>query len=199
MAKAPAEKPARNTAGVDDTSKGMIFDGATLSQMCELFHMDFRTLTRRLRRSDVKPCGKRNSYDIYQIHEVAPWVLPPKMDIEEYIKNMNPQDLPKMLTKEYWAGLSSRQNYMRKEGELWSTDEIQSAFAEIVQVLVQNARVIEDEVDRKAELTVRQRQIVKESIDALINTSREKLTEHFKDRKMRQTAEVQVTDEHDDL
>lgn len=198
MAKAP-EKTSKTTSGNDETSKGVIFDGATLSQLCELFHMDFRTLTRRLRRSDVKPCGKRNSYDIYQVHEVAPWVLPPKMDIEEYIKNMNPQDLPKMLTKEYWAGLSSRQNYLRKEGELWSTDEIQTAFAEIVQVLTMNARVIEDEVDRKAELTPRQRQIVKESIDSLINTSREKLTKHFQERKMRPPAEVTETDEADEL
>lgn len=198
MAKAP-EKISKTTAGNDEASKGVIYDGATLSQLCELFHMDFRTLTRRLRRSDVKPCGKRNSYDIYQVHEVAPWVLPPKMDIEEYIKNMNPQDLPKMLTKEYWAGLRSRQNYLREEGELWSTTEIQSAFSEIVQILTMNARVIEDEVDRKAELTPRQRAVVKECIDSLINSSRDKLAKHFLARKKRPPAEVPEEDESDEL
>lgn len=176
----PVEK---TTAGVDEASKGIIYEGATLSQLCELFSMDFRTLTRRLRRSDVKPCGKRNTYDIYHVREVAPWVLPPKMDIEEYIKNMHPNDLPKMLTKEYWAGLTSRQAYLRREGELWSTDEIQSAFAEIVQILIMNSRVIEDEVDRKAELTLRQRALVKESIDQLIDSCRDKLMSHFIGRR----------------
>lgn len=186
----PVEK---TTAGVDESSKGIIYEGATLSQLCELFSMDFRTLTRRLRRSDVKPCGKRNSYDIYHVRDVAPWVLPPKMDIEEYIKNMHPNDLPKMLTKEYWAGLTSRQAYLRKEGELWSTDEIQAAFSEIVQILIMNSRVIEDEVDRKAELTIRQRQLVKECIDQLIDSCRDKLIAHFETRRKKTLAEQATT------
>lgn len=202
----PVEK---TTAGVDEHSKGIIYEGATLSQLCELFAMDFRTLTRRLRKSDVKPCGKRNTYDIYHVREVAPWVLPPKMDIEDYIRNMHHSDLPKTLTREFWAGMESRQRYLLKEGDLWSTDEIQEAFSEIVQILIMNSRVIEDEVDRKAELSNRQRQLVKECIDQLIDSCREKLTAHFLDRRQKrlvasasgipQPDEDMTTDEQEEL
>lgn len=193
----PAEK---TTAGVDEHSKGIIYEGATLSQLCELFSMDFRTLTRRLRRSDVKPVGKRNTYDIYHVRDVAPWVLPPKMEIEEYLKNMHPSDLPKSLTKEFWAGLESRQRYLIKEGDLWSTDQIQSAFSEIVQILIMNSRVIEDEVDRKAELTNRQRQLVKEAIDALIDSCRVKLLDHFSKRRKKALSEfVPLPDGDEDV
>lgn len=187
------EKQSRQT--VDETSKGIIYDGATMSQMCELLHMDFRTLSRRMRMSDVKPCGKRNGYDIYAVHEVAPWVLPPKMDIEKFIRNMNPQDLPKMLSKEYWAGMRSRQEYMLREGDLWPTEKVQAAFSKIVQILVMNTRVIEDEVDRKEELSERQRALVKSSIDSLIATSREELMRHFTASKNAQ----HETDDDDDL
>lgn len=184
---------------IDATSKGIIYDGATMSQMCELFHMDFRTLTRRMRKSDVKPCGKRNGYDIYAVHEVAPWVLPPAMDIEDYIRHMNPQDLPKMLSKEYWAGMRSRQEYMLREGDLWPTVKVQEAFSKIVQILVMNTRVIEDEVDRKEELSERQRKLVKDSIDSLITTCREKLMSHFKDARDLKMADDDLLGDDDEL
>lgn len=185
---APAKTSSPRGKGrpADEETLRVIYEGCTLTQMMEIFRMDYRTFHRRLGRSDVKPCGQRGGHDIYQIHEVAPWVLPPKMDIEQYLKNMNPKDLPKMLTKEYWQGMLSRQSYLRKEGELWSTYDVQKAFSEIVQVLIMNSRVIEDEVDRKAELTSRQRQLVRDSIDALINSCRDKLEAHFIGRKSKE-------------
>lgn len=173
----------RNTAGVDNATSAMIYDGVTKSQMVDLFKMDIRTVNRRLSVSDVVPSGKRNGYDIYHIRDVAPWLLPPKMDIERYIQKMNPQDLPKMLTKEFWNGLKARQDYRLRENELWETVEVHTCLSEMVQVLVMSSRTIEDQVDRLAELSREQRKVLRDQITSLINSLREAAESHFKKRK----------------
>lgn len=182
MARPKASKN-RNVAAMDEASTSMIFDGITKSQMVDAFKMDIRTINRRLAVSDVTPSGKRNGYDIYHIRDVAPWLLPPKMDVEAYIRNMNPQDLPKMLTKEFWNGMKARQDYRLRENELWETPEVHACLSEMVQVMVMSSRTIEDQVDRRAELSPTQREIVRESIRSLMDTLRETALEHFKERK----------------
>lgn len=173
----------RNVAAVDSATTAMIFDGLTKSQMTDLFKMDIRTLNRRLSVSDVEPSGQRNGYDIYQVRDVAPWVLTPKMDVEAYIKNMNPQDLPKMLSKEFWNGLKARQDYRLRENDLWETSEVHACLSEMVQVMVMSSRTIEDQVDRLAELSPKQREIFRSSIRSLMDSLRETALAHFKERR----------------
>ena len=43
--------------------------GASVNQLAQLFDLDRRTVANRLK--DVRPCGKRNSFPIYKISEVA--------------------------------------------------------------------------------------------------------------------------------
>lgn len=173
----------RNTAGVDEASASMIFEGVTKSQMVDLFKMDSRTINRRLAVSDVVPSGKRNGYDIYHVRDVAPWLLPPKMDLEQYIRNMNPQDLPKMLTKEFWNGMKARQEFRLRENELWETPEVHACLSEMVQVMIMSSRTIEDQVDRLAELSAKQREILRGQVRSLINSLRDTAAAHFKERK----------------
>lgn len=179
----PKGSKSRNTAGVDEASTSMIFEGVTKSQMVDLFKMDTRTINRRLAVSDVVPSGKRNGYDIYHVRDVAPWLLPPKMDIEQYIRNMNPQDLPKMLTKEFWNGMKARQEFRLRENELWETPEVHACLSEMVQVMIMSSRTIEDQVDRLAELSSKQREILRTQVRSLINSLRDTAAAHFKERK----------------
>lgn len=168
--------------GLDNTDL-VIHNGAHLSELQAIFHMDYRTLQKRLAKSDVKPSGMRNGAKIYYIHEVAAWVIPPKMDIEAYIRNMNPNELPKMLSKEFWAGQRSRQAYFKEEGDLWPTEKIQQCFSEIVQAVVMNARVVQDKVNRQVELSTRQRELVNECVDSLVNQVRVTVADYFKKRQ----------------
>lgn len=184
----------RNTGGVDESTNAMIFDGVTKSQMVDVFKMDARTINRRLAVSDVIPSGKRNGYDIYHIRDVAPWLLPPKMDMEQYIRNMNPQDLPKMLSKEFWNGMKARQDYRLREQELWETPEVHACLSEMVQVMVMSSRTIEDQVDRLAELSPKQRELVRSCIRSLMDSLRETALSHFKERKEEKEKEAEDKD-----
>lgn len=189
----------RNTGSVDSSTTSMIFDGVTKSQMVDLFKMDARTINRRLAVSDIEPSGTRNGYDIFHVRDVAPWLLPPKMNMESYIKNMNPQDLPKMLSKEFWNGLKARQDYRLRENDLWETSEVHTCLSEMVQVLVMSSRTIEDQVDRLAELSPKQREVLRSCVRSLMDSLRETALTHFKERKQeREEAEAESEAEIDD-
>lgn len=169
---------AKRTEGTDATTRAILYDGANLSQLGELFHMDHRSIVAKIHK--CKPCGMRNGVDIYAVHEVAPYLVKPAYDIETYIKKMHHNDLPKMLTKEFWAGQRSRQEFEQREGNLWPTGRVVEVIGGLLKLVKMSTRLMSDSVDRQAELTTRQRQIVKSLGDGMLEELYRSVLEAFK-------------------
>lgn len=163
----------------DATTRAILYDGANLSQLGNLFRMDHRVLVEKLEKGGCKPTGQRNGANIYAVHEVAPYLVKPAYDIEEYLKRMHHNDLPKHLTKEFWAGLRSRQEYEQKEGNLWPTTRVVEVMGGIMKMVKMSIRLMADSVDRQAELTDRQRQLVKSQGDGMLEELYRKVVEEF--------------------
>jgi hypothetical protein len=193
----------KRTELTDDTTRAILYDGANLSQLGQLFRMDHRSIVAKIH--TCKPIGTRNGADIYAVHEVAPFLVKPAYDIETYIKKMHHNDLPKMLTKEFWAGQRSRQEFEQREGNLWPTDRVVSVIGEIMKLVKMSIRLNADAVDRQAELSDRQRGIVKALGDGLLETLYATVIEKFAEKPtnlaVQERAEQVVTelkDEEDD-
>lgn len=170
---------AKRTEQTDDITKAILYDGANLSQLTNLFRVDHRVLVEKLSKGGCKPCGTRNGVDIYAVHEVAPYIVRPAYEIEEYIKRMHHNDLPKNVTKEFWAGLRSRQEYEQREGNLWQTSRVVEVMGGVMKLIKMSARLMVDQVDRQAELTDRQRQIVKSQCDGMLEEAYRTIRESF--------------------
>lgn len=170
---------AKATERTDDITKAIIYDGANLSQLGSLFRMDHRVLVEKLTKGGCKPNGTRNGVDIYAVHEVAPYLVRPAYDIEEYLKRMHHNDLPKHVTKEFWAGLRSRQEYETRAGNLWPTSRVVEVMGGLMKQIKMSARLMSDQVDRQAELSDRQRQIVKAQCDAMLDEAYRGILEAF--------------------
>jgi len=170
----------RRKDSLDDASREMIYNGCNLSELSKLFRMDHRNLVEKLH--GVPPSGKRGKADTWRVHEVAPYLVRPIFDIEEYIKRMHPSELPKMLTKEFWAGQRSRQEYLLKAGDLWPTDRVVEAVGELFKLVKMSATLAADAVERQVELTPRQRTIVINIMDGMLRDLRQAIIEKFEDR-----------------
>ena len=156
----------KRTEKTDDTTRAILYDGANLSQLGDLFRMDHRSIVAKIHK--CKPVGTRNGVDIYAVHEVAPYLVKPAYDIETYIKKMHHNDLPKMLTKEFWAGQRSRQEFEQREGNLWPTERVVGVVGGLMKLVKMSVRLMADAVDRQAELSDRQRNIVKALGDGML-------------------------------
>jgi hypothetical protein len=164
--------------GADQMSRLMIYDGCNVSQLAEMFKMDPRTIQKKIRA--LKPAGKRAGFPIWRIRDVAPYLVEPKGNIEEKIKTMNHRDLPPMLLKEFWAGQNARLKFEEEQGDLWRTDKVLEHYAQAFKTMRTEILLVADAVDRTAEMSDRQRGILRKMMDGLLKNLRTALVDQFK-------------------
>lgn len=164
---ATSETAAARGNTLDEESKVMLYDGLNISQLEVILEMDKKDIQRKIF-GHVSPVGKRRGYDIYKLKDILPWVVKPTYDIEEYIKKMHHNELPKLLTKEFWAGQRAKQDYMEKNGDLWKTEKVIEAVGDFVKLVKMSALLTTDAVERQVELTDQQRKIIKSIMDGML-------------------------------
>lgn len=183
-------------AGPDEKTRSMIHDGCSISQLSDIFDRDRRTVTKYIHDAGVKPCATRNGNPIYRLRDVAGYLADLSPDfIEQRIRTMNQQDLPPLLTKEFWNGQRARLSYLREEGDLWETSKIQMLLGVWTKNFITGVRQIQDSIDRRELLSEQQRQALEQEMDNLINMTRNTLEEEF--TRMQETENGQ--DENEQL
>lgn len=186
---------AETTQSLDNESRAILFEGANITTLGMLFKCDPKVL--RARMVGIQPCGRRNSYDIYDVAEVAARMgklSEPQVDAA--MKRMNHDALPKQLTKEYWAGKRSKQEFMLREGDLWPTTKVISEVGEMVKSLKMELDLLIDGIERQVEMSDKQRDIAKKLINGAKSNMLQRLTDRFK--KQPGTVKPQAVEDDDD-
>lgn len=192
-------RPGRPRKAQNEVTSDLISTGcATMAQLAALFRTDAKTLPQRLKLVPSEG-NNRNGYKIYDIRKAASFIVTPGYEIEEFIRQMSPQELPPLLQKEFWNGQNARLKHERELGNLWPTEDV----AEFAGVLLSTARMacllVADDVDREESLTDGQKQIIRRIMDGLITSLKEKLTEAFKDFHANRAPTQLDEDDDDDL
>lgn len=183
----------RRSSTLDDDSQVMLYEGLNMSQLAIAFRVDHRTLQQKLH--GVKPTGSRNGTEIWRIEVVAPYLVRPHEDMETYLKKMHHNDLPKHLSKEFWAAIKLRQEVEEKSGDLWPTERVVGVIGNLMKMMKMAVRLMSDSVDSHAELTDKQRRIVKQLGDGMLEQLFTEVREAFKPKKDRDNKTLPVTDE----
>jgi hypothetical protein len=170
----------RKNAHADETSNVIMYEGANLSQLSVLFRMDHRVLVEKLHQ--CPPTGVRNGTSIWRIDVAAPYLVRPMFDIEEYVRKMNPTDLPKMLSKEFWSAQKIKQEVQEREGNLWQTERVVRAIGGVMKIVKNSVRLFVDAVDRQSELNEAQRRILKNLGDGLLNEAYRNVVKEFSEK-----------------
>lgn len=164
---------------LDQVGESILYEGANLSQLSVLFKADHRILKERM--YGIGPVGKRRGVDIYDIAEVASRMGKlSEAQITAAMKRMNHDQLPKQLTKEYWAGLRSRQEYEFRAGDLWPTTKVVAEVGEMVKALKMELDLLTDAIERNTEMTDRQREVAKQLVNGAKTNMIERLHDKFK-------------------
>lgn len=176
---------------LDEESKSMLYQGVSMAQVCTIFGMDLRDVQLKLN-GRVQPCGVRSGYPIYQIKDVAPYLVKPPYDIDEFIQRMSIADLPTILRKEYWAGMRSRQLFEKEAAELWPTADVVDMVTTLFKTVRMSMLLTREAVERETELTPRQREIITRIIDNTLEETYAKTVKKFSEAKSdAQSADLQ--------
>lgn len=178
-------------------AKSLLYQGVTLQDMMILFRMDRRTLATRI--ADVQPCGKRGASVIYQIRDVAPYLVKPAGSIEEFIKRMRPNDLPPLLTKEFWNGQNAKIKYMENQGDVWRTDKVLERLSGVFKQVKMSLLLIPDALARGSTLSDTQQQEVRDLVDGALANARQELLDKFgKDDMQPGLGDNEMAEDEDD-
>lgn len=199
MAKSPTALRQRRSNQNDAVTEAMLFHGANLTQLAKLFRMDRRDVSEKISKGNVANCGERGGYPIYYIHEVAPHLVKPAYDIETYLKRMHYSDLPKHLSKEFWAGQKMRQEFLKAEGDLWSTDKVIEVMGDVFKKLRMTMLLAGDTVERETTFTVEQREKLRSIIDGALDDMADGLVNDYKDRADKQVVADPVVQDDDEI
>lgn len=168
---------------MDAETKGLLFEGASISQLGRLFSMDNRTVIAKI--TGLEPCGKRAGHPIYAVKDAAPHLVEPMLDLEDvetvitYVRKLNHTNLPKMLTKEFWAAMRAKQAFEEDAGDLWRTEKVIEVYAELVKLVRLPLILAQDNVANEVELTDRVQQIITSIIDGILEELHDAVVKQF--------------------
>jgi len=170
---------AKMEAMTEAEAKHALYRGITVADAEIIFKMDRRTILAKVPWTDLKPSGQRNGRDLFHIRDLAPYLVKPAGDIEEYIKRMRPQDLPALVSKEYWNGRRAKLAFLESNGDLWRTDKVAEAMSEVIKIVRMGLLLMPDSIDRESPLSVAQRDALQKLIDQALETMRKRIVETF--------------------
>lgn len=155
-----------------------IHDGVTVTTLAQIFGLDHKDVNKRLV-GKVTPVSGKDKYVRYKIRDAAPYLVDLKIDPEEYLKNLSPSKLPPVLQDSFWKALLSRQKYEENKGDLWRTQRVFEVVTAAFKVIRLTILMFNDTVSQQTELTERQRQIIQELSDGLLESLHSALVEDF--------------------
>lgn len=164
----------------------LMYIGATVPQLAELFGLSQKTVNQRLlgRVKQSKPLGATDKDPArYHIRDAAPYLCEPKVDIEELLKGLTPAKFPPMLQDAFWKAQKSRLDVEQQLGNLWSTERVVEVLAECFKPCRMAILMFEEVLEQEEELTPNQRAVIRRMSDDLLNSLNEGLVEQFKDYK----------------
>jgi len=173
----PVAKPQSERVNLDAESRAIIYQGASVNQLAEIFRMKTPDVMRRLGDLPSIGIGRQNN-PIYELRDAARRLIPmpvtPEM-IDAYMRRVNGRDLPPILNKLYWEGKLSRDRYLERSNELWFTEDVNRVAAESFQSLRMSIMLIPDVLREEGGLDERQFRMVQRIVDDALEAARARL------------------------
>ena len=99
--------------------------------------------------------------------DAAPYLVAPKIDIQNWLKKARKEDLPPALLKDVWQAALEWQKGLRQANMLFHVDDLTEMFSELFNLIKTTILLWPDMVERQMGLTPEQREKIIELADEL--------------------------------
>jgi len=169
------------SAGHTKVSEEQFLLPVTMNFLARVLHMDPMTVGKRLR--GVKPAGEGSAgRKVYYFHEALPYLLKPKMDIAQYIRTLNPADLPNSINKVYWEAERIKNKVLIETGEAWNDQDVLAVLGRVFMMFKERIPLVTEGM-RDEGLTDKQFSKLTEYMDQLQRDLHESLMDMPKERR----------------
>jgi hypothetical protein len=162
--------------------------GFSINQLAELFEMDRRTVTDRLR--EVEPSGTRSSHSVYRLVDAAPRLLEvDSLGVKASRRAANEKD--------FWDAQLKKQKFEENAGDLWRTDKVIEVFAQVFKQFRESVVVFVDSLEHESGLPPETIASAKMFGDSLLTECRAKLLEIDTGEESDVDPDADTPDDHD--
>jgi hypothetical protein len=167
---------------LDNESRAMIYHGASANQLAELFRIRVPDVMRRL--AGINPIGTgRQGNPLYRVADAAPRLMQIPITEEmiiDYLRKLNPKDLPPLLNKAFWEAMKVRARYREEAGELWLTTDVLQVASEAFQSLRMSLLLIPDRLRDETGISEAQVRLCERVIDTALDDARNRLIDDLR-------------------
>lgn len=144
---------------------GALMRPVTRAFLTEITRLDENVVRRRL--THCPRIGKNKQRDLYDFMTAIGYLVEPQIDVETFIKTMNPKKLPAGLNKDVWDGMHKRLRYQRDAGEAWHTEDVVEVLGTVFMTIKDRWQLITETMRDRAGLTDEQAKRLGEMVDGL--------------------------------
>lgn len=152
-----------------------VFGGVSVGWLSKVFGMDPSDVKRRL--ADCPAIHRKKSGYLYSLPVAARYLVKPVFDVEKYLANMKPSELPPQLQDTYWKSALNRQKFELNAGELWRTADVLEVLGEVFKTIKFTMQLWADNLERATGLSETQRKALVQMVDALQNELHQSLVD----------------------
>src|SRR5690625_2162059 len=145
-----------------------VYGGVSSNWLATMFGHDKNTIQKKLAKANLEIVGRRNGGPLYRLADAAPYLVKPEVDLVEYVKGLRPHDLPPMLNDAYWSAMLKRQKWEENARDLWRSEDVLEVLGDLNFQVRNTVNLWVEDVDRLDALTPKQRQIINERADDLL-------------------------------
>lgn len=153
------------SAGKTFVEAGVLMQPVTRNFLAEVFQMAPATVRTRL--LACPKVGQNAGRDLYDFRTAVPYLVPPKMDVEQYIRSLDAAKLPNHINKMFWEALSQRLKYMIAAGEAWGTEDVLSLLGQVAMTIKDRLQLWNEAMRERAKLSDEQMALLSRMIDEL--------------------------------
>lgn len=165
-----------------DLDAGAVLRGVSVNWLASVIGMGDTTVRTRLAPCEPIRYTARGA-PLYNLRQALPYLMEPNVDVGAIIAKMRPQDLPPFVMKDFWAGMTGRQKFLRESGDVWRTVDVQQVFGEVYKRMRSVMDLMPEQLERTTGLTLEQRKIVVEQLDNLRQLLYDALVDMMKEKR----------------
>lgn len=142
-----------------------VMKGVTVGWLAQAFDMNHSTVKMKLR--DCPPLRAHRNGFIYDIRVACSYLIKPRFDIDNFLKNATVADLPPKLTREYWGAKTARLAYEEEAGHLWRDEAVLELYSELLAMVKSEHQQWAQNLDQTTGLTDKQHVMLQAMVDDL--------------------------------
>jgi hypothetical protein len=145
-----------------------VLNGVTANWLGQMFNMDPRTVRKKL--AGISPIGRgKGGSDLWNFRTACQYLVDPKIDLNEYLQTIRPEQLPNKINRDYWDAKLKEMKFREEAGQLWRTEKVLDMFSETLKHMRGCMNLWIDTIEKNATTTPEQRAVINNLVDSLQN------------------------------